>query len=100
MEVIDGAALSDLQRLSVLQHQGAATGLLDFTEYPLIALWFACEELPDRDGKVFVLDIGDPAIAHNARRMDDPFNGGQTVVYYEPDRSLGARIIAQQRCVS
>ena len=96
MEVIDGAALSDLQRLSVLQHQGAATGLLDFTEYPLIALWFACEELPDKDGKVFVLDIGDPAIAHNVRSMDDPFSGGQAVVYYEPDRSLGARIIAQQ----
>ena len=96
MEVIDGATLSNLQRLSVLQHQGAATGLLDFTEYPLIALWFACEELPDKDGKVFVLDIGDPQIATNGRRMDDPFSGGQAVVYYEPDRSLGARIIAQQ----
>ena len=26
MQVMDGAILSDLQRLSVLQHQGAATG--------------------------------------------------------------------------
>ena len=54
MEVMDGATLSDLQRLSVLQHQGAATGLLDFTEYPLVALWFACAERSDKDGKVFV----------------------------------------------
>ena len=96
MEVIDGAKLSDLQRLSVLQHQGAATGLLDFTENPLVAIWFACAELPDEDGKVFVLDIGDHQVAQNGRLMDDPFDAAPTVVYYEPDRSLGARIIAQQ----
>lgn len=96
MKVIDGATLSDLQRLSVLQHQGAATGLLDFTEHPLVALWFACAELPDEDGKVFVLDIGDHQVAQNGRSMDDPFSRKQFVVYYEPDRSLGARIIAQQ----
>ena len=96
MEVIDGAKLSDLQRLSVLQHQGAATGLLDFTENPLVAIWFACAELPDEDGKVFVLDIGDHQVAQNGRLMNDPFDAAPTVVYYEPDRSLGARIIAQQ----
>ena len=96
MMVIDGATLSDLQRLSVLQHQGAATGLLDFTEHPLVALWFACAELSDEDGKVFVLDIGDHQVAQNGRSMDDPFRARQSVVYYEPDRSLGARIIAQQ----
>ena len=96
MEVMDGATLSDLQRLSVLQHQGAATGLLDFTEYPLVALWFACAEWSEKDGKVFVLDIGNPQVAQNARLMTDPFSTEQVVVYYEPDRSLGARIIAQQ----
>ena len=96
MEVMDGATLSDLQRLSVLQHQGAATGLLDFTEYPLVALWFACAEWSDKDGKVFVLDIGNPQVAQNARLMNDPFSAEQVVVYYEPDRALGARIIAQQ----
>lgn len=96
MKVIDGSTLSDLQRLSVLQHQGAATGLLDFTEHPLVALWFACAELFNRDGKVFVLDIGDHQVAKNGRLMDDPFRERQLVVYYEPDRSLGARIIAQQ----
>ena len=39
MEVIDGSTRSDLQRLSILQHQGAATGLLDFTEY---LCWLHC----------------------------------------------------------
>ena len=96
MEIMDGANLSDLQRLSVLQHLGAGTGLLDFTESPLVALWFACTELPDKDAQVFALDIGDPQVARNGRRLDDPFDLGQAVVYYEPDRSLGARIVAQQ----
>lgn len=96
MQVIDGADLSDLQRLSVLQHQGAATGLLDFTENPLVALWFACTEEPYRDARVLMLDIGDPQVARNGRTLDNPFDAGQVVVYYEPDRSLGARIVAQQ----
>ena len=97
MEVIDGERISELQRLSVLQHQGAATGLLDFTESALVALWFACEGAPDKDGKVFILDIGNHQIAANGRMLTDEalFGTGQ-VVYYEPDRSLGARIVAQQ----
>lgn len=96
MQVIDGADLGDLQRLSVLQHQGAATGLLDFTEYLLAALWFACRELPDKDAKVFILDIGNHAVARNSRSLENPFDVGEKIVYYEPDRSLGARIIAQR----
>ncbi len=97
MEVIDGLDLSDLQRLSILQHQGAATGLLDFTENPLVALWFACTAEHEKNAKIFLLDIGDHQIAHNGRTMEDPFDAaGQVVVYYEPDHSLGARIVAQQ----
>ena len=45
---------SPLQLLAKLQHFGAATGLLDFTHSPLVALWFACDE-PNLDGKVFFL---------------------------------------------
>ena len=51
-----GVELTDLQLLAKLQHFGAATGLLDFTLSPLVALWFACQE-SDADGTVFVLDI-------------------------------------------
>ena len=97
MEVIDGERISELQRLSVLQHQGAATGLLDFTESALVALWFACEGAPDKDGKVFILDIGNHQIAANGRTLtDEALFGTEQIVYYEPDRSLGARIVAQQ----
>ena len=38
METIDGDhMMSSLQRLSILQHWGAATGFLDFTESALVA---------------------------------------------------------------
>lgn len=57
MQVIDRSGLSDLQKLSTLQHQGVATGLLDFTDCPLVALWFACTDLPDKNAGIFVLDI-------------------------------------------
>ena len=46
---------TSLQLLAKLQHFGAATGLLDFTHSPLVALWFACDE-SGQDGKVFFLN--------------------------------------------
>ncbi len=48
----DGSELSDLKLLAKLQHNGAATCLIDFTANPLIALWFACKDLPEKCGKV------------------------------------------------
>ena len=46
----DGMEMPDLELLAELQHYGAATCLIDFTENPLIALWFACHEQQDKDG--------------------------------------------------
>lgn len=94
MQIVGGAELSDLQRLSVLQHQGAGTGFLDFTENPLVALWFASADESEVDARIFLLDIGDPRVAKNARALEDPFDA--ELAYYEPERSLGARIVAQQ----
>ncbi len=93
---------SDIQRLSELQHLGAATGLLDFTENPLVALWFACQPaaaVSAGAGSVFVIDIGDPRVVANGRSLKDPLDTselGEKVCSYLPDRGLGARVVAQQ----
>ena len=51
--------LSDLELLAELQHYGAATCLIDFTENALIALWFACREELHKDGKVVAMATDD-----------------------------------------
>ena len=49
--------LYPLECLAHLQHNGVATGLIDFTFNPLVALWFACaHEEEDIDGKVIVVE--------------------------------------------
>ena len=50
--------LNDLELLAKLQHNGAATCLIDFTANFHIALWFACAG-DTTDGKVFVVNRGD-----------------------------------------
>ena len=70
----NGRTLSDLEILATLQHFGAATGLLDFTQSPLIALWFACQN-EKVDGKVFSINTIDPSafikISHQMVTEDD-----------------------------
>ena len=49
--------LFPLECLAHLQHNGVATGLIDFTFNPLVALWFACAyQQEEIDGKVIVLE--------------------------------------------
>ena len=54
----------DLGILAQLQHMGAATSLIDFTDNAMTALWFACKKsinLGSKDnnnGKVFILSTG------------------------------------------
>ena len=64
-----------LQLLAKLQHFGAATGLLDFTHSPLIALWFACDE-PTHDGKVFFLSKERPHTTHVPPELERADIGG------------------------
>ena len=50
--------LHPLECMAHLQHNRVATGLIDFTFNPLVALWFACNKENDEDtnGKVIVLE--------------------------------------------
>lgn len=90
----------DESKLAELQHHGAATQFVDFTENPLVALWFACSERNEgkgkRDGKIFVADIGNTSIWKNGRLQKEWLGKpAQEYIYYEPDRSLSNRIPAQ-----
>ncbi len=87
---------SDESMLVELQHHGAATQLVDFTENPLVALWFACCDPEEgKEGKVFVTDIGNSSVWINGRDRKWLSEEVREYLYYEPDRSSGARISAQ-----
>ena len=101
-----GRRLSDLEVLAKLQHFGAATGLLDFTWSPLVALWFACED-SSRDGKLFIININDAILV--SRISTDESGQSATAVfcgdagfpqlsYWEPPLSgdASARILRQR----
>lgn len=47
---------NDWERLAVAQHFGLATCLLDWTENPLVAVFFACSAESSKDGAVFCFD--------------------------------------------
>jgi len=77
----NGRKLSDLELLAELQHNGAATCLIDFTRDFFIALWFACQSCKDKDGneqdgKVFILNINDPGTFQSIEQTDMNHKGG------------------------
>ena len=50
-------SMTPLECMAHLQHHRVATGLIDFTYSPLVALWFACETAGETAGKVFVVNV-------------------------------------------
>ena len=101
-----GRRLSDLEVLAKLQHFGAATGLLDFTWSPLVALWFACED-SSRDGKLFFINTNDAIFVsristnedgHGAAAVFAANTGSPQLSYWEPPLSgdASARILRQR----
>ena len=99
----------DLGVLAQLQHNGAATSLIDFSDNPLVALWFACQKSsnPDIDnGKVFILYTGSK---YNIKEIDifeqtENYKGISTeeledpnkILFYLKPAHLNRRIAAQQ----
>ena len=101
-----GRRLSDLEVLAKLQHFGAATGLLDFTWSPLVALWFSCED-SSRDGKLFCININDAILVsrvstdeggQSATAVFSGDAGSRQLSYWEPPLSgdASARILRQR----
>ncbi|MCY4307150.1 MAG: FRG domain-containing protein [Rhodobacteraceae bacterium] len=109
------------QVLSLLQHHGAATNYLDFSCNALTALWFACSntsnETKNRNGKLFIIDIGPPhpwanedewigeeesTMENEGEEESTMENEGRTgeagylYLYRYPNQNLSTRIVSQQ----
>lgn len=87
----------DLELLAQLQHQGAATGLIDFTRQQSVALWFACNEHRTDDGAVYVLARSATEEISNSRDLEKKIQS-----FYEEDKlwswepfPRGNRIVTQ-----
>ena len=58
----------DIEILAELRHNGGDTNLIDFTSDYLIALFFACDGAPDKQGQIHLLSkIGDHYDIHEPR---------------------------------
>ena len=91
---------SDLEMLSDLQHQGAATCLIDFTTNPLIALWFAVREKPELPGKVVAMatenaDLFSTVNISDIEKPIEEFLHGSKLWKWVPSH-MSNRILAQQ----
>ena len=96
--------LSPLECMAHLQHNKVATGLIDFTFNPLVALMFACENKEEKEGKVFVLENDKEKIEEITTRkklkkeLDEFFTMDQPQ-WYSWTPSLDSEVVDTQRMI-
>ena len=96
----DGMQMLDLELLAELQHYGAATCLIDFTEHPYTALWFACHEHQDKSGAVVAIASDDSKkfseiTGDNKGEKITKFLQQEKIWKWTPPHAQNNRIVAQ-----
>ena len=98
----DGRELKALEILADLQHFGAVTCLIDFSHSAQVALFFACQQPKELNGKVFSVRNQPPRfkeiILEMLEKDIDDFleDGEESQLYHWQPRQQNHRIIAQQ----
>jgi len=72
----------DWELLSIAQHHGLPTRLLDWTHNPLVAVYFAVLENPDVDAVLFALHAPTPLQLVETIRKGSPFGIPQPIKFY------------------
>ena len=77
-----------LEVMALMQHHGAATGLIDFTESALAALWFACKDEQGKSGKVFAVRLDDGEKIQEIKKREDMKGKLEKFFPMNPDKKL------------
>lgn len=82
-----GRGLTALETLTLLQHHGSPTRLIDITSDWRVALYFACESDDDRDGRMFLIKT-DPNRWINFPREEDTSKQAERPAWHDYRRTF------------